>query len=632
MLMNINRKIKSISARWDGVGLCPPHVKAGKMAVFGSKFWRYASLLMILSGILPVQSTPAQETEPPKYEMRGAWIATDYGQDWPLHTFGESAQKGWMIQLLDYLQDAGINAVFFEVRSFGDAMYQSSHEPWSQLLLDAQGNPPTYDPLLFAVEETHRRGMELHAWINPYRVHDRGTPHTANHHVTVTHPEWTYEAGDYIYLDPGIRDVRNYTSRIVMDIARRYDVDGIHLYDHFYPYPDAPLTLDHRPDMETFAQENRGFTDILDWRRDNINLQISQIADSLRTFNADLKFGVSPYGIWKNGVPDEIVGLDAYNVLYADATAWIEQKTIDYLVPKLYWAFGGDQDYAKLAEWWQDQSEDRHLYIGHALDKVGPLFSATEVPDQAAFNRNHPDILGSVFFRASQLHPLLANRFAQRMRDGLYKYPALPPPMDWKDKTAPPAPLNLAVQKDGDSIQLTWDVSGDTPGRYTVYRVNSDSRPDASLAAQDPGNLIALIGEPRFRDTPNLDRSQQWYFVQSVSANSIESGPSNIVASPVAVTREVAPIPDPMSITAYPTIFDEQIRIDYSLQEGSPVTLQVFDTIGRRVTTLIEDKFRPSGQHTFLLSSSEHVLPSGIYWIVLSANQQRVTQTVIRAR
>ena len=597
------------------------------------RFCIYMSFLIILSVMFPVRSTYAQHMEPPKYEFRGAWIATVRDLDWPSGFRNETAQKSRMIGLLDHLQNAGINAVFFQVRSLGDALYKSSYEPWSHLLTGVQGRAPNYDPLQFTIEEAHRRGMELHAWINPYRAHlTNASWAVANNHILMTHPEWIYTSGRYSWMDPGRQDVRDYVSVIVMDIARRYNVDGIHFDDYFYPYPPDHLTLSNRPDRQTFEREGRGFTDIKDWRRDNINLQVAQIADSLRSFNSDLKFGISPFGIWKTGVPSGIVGLDAYNVIFADATEWIRWKTVDYLVPQLYWAFGGGQDYAKLARWWATESEDRHLYTGHALYKVGAPFNAAEIPNQVALNRNHPDILGSVFFRATHLEPSRAFGFAQTIREGLYKYPSLTPPMDWKDKNPPSAPFNLVAEKNGDSVLLTWEMSGDASRRYTVYRVNSESKPDAALAGQDTRNLIALTGETRFTDTPSTDEGKQWYFVRSVSDNSIESEASSIVASPVATAREVAPAIENLSIVAYPTVFDEHVQVEYSLQTASPVTLQVFNTVGRSVATLVEGEFKRPGSYSFSFSPSEHAFSNGVYWIVLSTNHQRVTQAIVRSR
>ena len=578
---------------------------------------------------VPRASSWAQENQPPKYEFRGAWIATVNGLDWP-KTNDSSQQKKRMIRILDVLKNARINAVFFQVRSIGDAMYASSYEPWSHLLTGDQAKAPDYDPLEYIIQEAHRRGMELHAWINPYRIHIGDRFKVADNHLTVTHPEWAYSAGRYKYLDPGKEDVRDHISVIVMDIARRYDIDGIHFDDYFYPYPPDHIGPTQQ-DIQTFRDDSRGFTNINDWRRDNINMQIAQISDSLRSFNPGLKFGISPFGIWKRGVPSGIVGLNAYDVIFADATAWIKSQTIDYLVPQLYWKLGGPQDYAKLARWWEAQSEERHLYTGHALYKsASRQFSTSEVPNQIRFNRNHSGILGSSFFRAT-LPPW--ERFSETMRNGLYKYPALTPPMDWKDQTPPAAPFNLMVQTDEASILLRWEVPESiAPGRYAVYRVKSDTEPDANDAAQDPLNLIALTGEIQFRDTPHATLGKYWYFVRSVSRNSVESEPSNIVESPAFITSVTKPDRGPLKITAYPTLFDQHLQIEYSLETAGTVRLEVFDVMGRSVATLIEGISSPPGQYRFSLFSSEHPLPSGAYWLVLSGGNHRVTQAIIHRR
>jgi len=591
--------------------------------------------------LYPAAGVHAQMLLPPKYELRGAWIATAYRLDWPPNNPNESVQKDRMIRLLGYLRDAGINAVFFQIRSFGDAMYDSSYEPWSHLLTGQQGRAPNYDPLEFVIQEARRRGMEVHAWINPYRVHDVVGSHAlSDNHVTIVHPEWMHSAGRFVYMDPGREDVRDYVTQIVMDVVRRYDVDGIHFDDYFYPYPPNHFTLSHSPDQQTFQREDRGFTQIEAWRRDNINQQIAQVSDSLRSYNAALKFGVSPFGIWKSGVPRGIHGLNAYDVIFADALEWVNSKTIDYLVPQLYWRFGGGQDYAKLAPWWADQSGDRHLYVGHALYKIdqsqsgAARFSTTEISNQVAFNQSDPRIGGSVFFRADFLHPLKSRRFAETIRNGHYKYPSIPPPMDWKDQSAPAAPFNVTatVQDDSGALVLAWETSEDTPGRYAVYRVTSDTKPNAVLAARDVQNLFALTGELRFTDTPPTDKGKQWYFVQSVSRNSIESKASDIVESPIATDQKVDPVLAPLRIAAYPTVFNEQVQIEYALETSGEVTLQVFDIIGREVTTLVNDEFKQVGSHRFSLSSSEYFLSGGIYWVVLSTNDQRITQAIIHAR
>ncbi len=593
-----------------------------------SAFWSYVHsyciALTLLMLLLPIGKIHAQDTEPPMYEFRGAWIATVYKLDWPTSNV-ELHQKRQMVDLLDYLKDAGINAVFFQVRSVADAMYESSYEPWSHYLTGSQSTPATYDPLTFVIEEAHRRGMELHAWVNPYRAHNGSAFQVADNHVTKKHPEWTYRAGQITWLDPGQKAVRDYVTTIVMDIARRYAIDGIHFDDYFYPYPPYHLTFTNRPDQQTFLNENRGFTNINAWRRDNINLHIAQVSDSLRTLNTNLKFGVSPFGIWKNGVPSGIFGLDAYNRIFADPIEWIQSGTIDYLVPQLYWAFGGSQDYAKLSRWWASQAAGIHLYTGHALHEIGRDFSTSEVPNQVAFNRTVDQIDGSVFFRARFLLPGRARNFAQRIRNGLYQYPSLPPPMEWKEMSVPLSPTNLSVEKTQQSYQLTWNDF--SVGRYAIYRVQSDTRPDERIVTNDVRNLIAITGEKQYTDEDIFGTERYWYFVRSVSSNSIQSPPT----SPVSTSRESVPPSTQLHLSAYPTVFSDYIQIEYALQTPDIVSLQLFDSIGRNAATLMNDTFKPSGQYRMSYSSHNNQLPSGMYWLVLTAGDQRRTHAIIHS-
>ena len=593
-------------------------------------------LVLLSGGRANAQSSVPSSLEAPKYELRGAWIATVYRLDWP-SSLSSSRQKDSMIRLLDYLKGAGINAVFFQIRSFGDAMYDSSFEPWSHYLAGQQGRSPGYDPLKFVIDEAHLRGIEVHAWINPYRAHDKRSGHTvASNHVTVLYPDWLLTSGRHVLLDPGKKEVRDYISTIVMDFVRRYDVDGIHFDDYFYPYPPDHFTHSNSPDRPTFQSESRGFTSIDEWRRDNINLQIAQISDSLRAYDPALKFGISPFGIWKNGVPSGITGLDAYNRIFADPIEWINSKTIDYLVPQLYWPRGGPQDYSKLASWWAENVGDRHLYTGHALWKIdcstscSERFSTAEIPSQVAISRDDSTIRGNVFFRAKFIHPFRSRGFIETMRQGLYKYQSLTPPMAWKDNTVPAAPFNVVAKDEGDSVVLTWEVPADSPKRYTIYRVTSDTKPDPALVAQDAKNIVALTGELRFIETPNKDEGKQWYFVRTVSRNSIESEVSNIVASPIATDLKTDPALATFGIEAYPTVFGERVYIEYSLQTADEVTLQVFDSIGREVITLVDDEFRQAGMHT--LNFSGHSLSSGVYWVVLSTDHVRTTRAVVRSR
>ncbi len=478
-------------------------------------------------------------------EFRGAWIPTIYNLDWPDSRYASTAdQKQQMINLFDKLHNAGINAVVFQVRAECDALYDSPYEPWSYWLTGEQGKAPNpyYDPLEFAVEEAHKRGMEIHAWFNPYRaLRSSGDPNSlASNHVVNQNPDWviTFSNGLKI-LDPGLPQVREFVTKIVSDVVRRYDIDAIHFDDYFYPYNPGISTQD----AETFAQYPRGFTDIGDWRRDNVNLLIENVYDSINLIKPHVIFGISPFGIWKNGVPDGISGLDAYNVIYADAVSWMQNEIIDYLTPQLYWAFGGGQDYATLAPWWESVRNNRRLYIGHGSYKSdsqtwgGTLFNESEIPLQIRFNRQHNGIEGGVFYRAKNITHFHSQGFEDTLKNNLYKYPAIIPSFQWKNVLYAPLspPSNLSYYwEDEQTVELQWDAPpppayGDDLIRYAVYRINSSTSPVFPDDINNPENLISIQPTTTFTDTPPYSVDPYFYFVTALNRNHNQSEPSNIV-------------------------------------------------------------------------------------------------------
>ncbi len=309
-------------------------------------------LLIIFSIIILLNISSYAQTAHPKFEFRGAWVATVINLDWPSSpNLTTEQQKEQLISILDKLKAAGINSVIFQVRAESDAFYDSHYEPWSYWLTGKQGRAPSpyYDPLKFAVQEAHKRGMELQAWFNPYRV-VRDIAHaypTAQNHVTKTHPEWVVTYGNIKVLDPGIPAVREYITKIIMDVVGRYDIDGVHFDDYFYPYPNGtPFN-----DGTTFFLYPNGYhaEHIADWRRNNVNLLIKMVHDSIQTTKPYVKFGISPFGIWKSRTPSGISSsLSSYDDLYADAVYWLQNKIVDYLTPQIYWSFNGNWDYGKI--------------------------------------------------------------------------------------------------------------------------------------------------------------------------------------------------------------------------------------------------------------------------------------------
>ena len=596
-------------------------------------------LAFALCSALAAPLPPAQAAQPPKHEFRGAWVATVFNLDWP-RAAAPADQQAELRLMLDRLRDAGINAVFFQVRSACDAMYDSPLEPWSYWLTGRQGAAPDpwYDPLAFAVREAHRRGMEIHAWFNPYRAQASSAYEPSADHVTRTRPEWVLEFGDLRVLDPGRAAVREFVTRVVMDVARRYDIDGVHFDDYFYPYPPNQIDAE---DAATFAAESRGFTSLSDWRRDNVDIFIAQVADSLRALKPALKFGVSPFGIWRNGVPDGIRGLDAYDVIFADPTAWLAAGTVDYLVPQLYWPFGGPQDYGSLASWWAAQVGGRHLYTGHGLYRAesqthsGPLFSPDEIPAQVRFNRDSPTILGSVFFRARNITHHHSQGIVEVLKTDLYRHPALTPPMAWKASEPPAAPGGLElVSIGGGEVELTWHPVEEAR-RYAVYRVRSPTSPDPGAAALDARNLLAVTGETALADHPE-GREPHHYFVQAVGGNSSESGPSALVTSGGPVTHvamEAAVSRDGLAV--YPNPFNTTTRIALTVGEAAPAALRIYNLLGQRVQTLVEDEWLSPGAHAFEWDAADDAgrrVASGVYYLVVELGDRRLARVLALAR
>lgn len=638
------------------------------------------SILLIIS-IFSFDTLNAQNSDEEEkrnnQEFRAAWVASVLNLDWPIDKFATSEnQKLQMLAIFDSLVESGFNAVFLQVRAEADALYESEHAPWSYFLTGEEGTPPDpyYDPLEFAIEEAHKRGLELHAWINPYRAvqghssakevslqdidpalysvtegryfndtqekslppHDRDSTH-----VYYSNPEWLLNVAGYVFMDPGLPEVIQHVKEVVGEIVNNYDVDGIHMDDYFYPYPQnemAPRNPDFdAKDDSTFAAHPRGFDNKYDWRRNNVNLLIKELQDTVKSVKPYVKFGVSPFGIWQSGTPSGITGMNPRTSIYADALMWIEDESIDYLIPQLYWRFGGQQDFAKLSEWWLDQvTDDIHFYAGLGVYKSDSRFSsdgrysANEVPKQVRHTREI-GADGNVMFRSRNLTVFNSGGIRDTLRTDLYKHRALTPSFNQIDLPIPGAPSNMILAQNpilGESseILLSWDrpayeAGKDSLVRYAIYRVEGETAPSADEILANPENLVAITGQEEFTDSPGNTETSYHYAITAFNRNSQESEPSEVVSSGVVTSAEedYEPIVKSLRLDQnYPNPFNPSTNISFQLPENSAVSLKVYDMVGREVAVLIDGQ-KSAGSHTVTFDAS--ALPSGVYFYRLATEQ-----------
>ncbi|MGQ8338094.1 glycoside hydrolase family 10 protein [Sunxiuqinia sp. A32] len=421
------------------------------------RFFLY--VLFILTPVLAIAQVN------PKHEFRAAWVATVSNVDWPSKPgLSIDQQKSEAIRLLETLQKNGFNAVIFQVRPASDAFYPSKLEPWSRYLTGTPGKSPGYDPLAFWIEESHKRNMEFHAWFNPYRVAQKADEPLASTHIAFQHPEWVIKYGDKLYFDPGLPQTQDFIAQVVLDVVSRYDVDAIHFDDYFYPYPIAGSAF---PDTASFRRYNRGYSveQIADWRRDNVNQIIQKLDKTIKSTKPWVKFGISPFGVWRNK-KDDVRGSDSsagttnYDQLYADILKWQEEGWIDYMLPQLYWEFGHPAvDYAMLSQWWNDNSFNRAYYIGHAvykLDPASPVESwkkSEQLTNQIRSARKLANFRGSAFFSAKHFYKQL-DGFKDSLQQKIYNSIAIVPAMPWMDNQAPDKPAKL---KKGWFKKIKWE-------------------------------------------------------------------------------------------------------------------------------------------------------------------------------
>jgi uncharacterized lipoprotein YddW (UPF0748 family) len=461
------------------------------------------SLPLVLTGcsLIPHKdkNKSLSDVEPPpaQREFRAAWVATVGNIDWPSKAgLSTEQQQREIIQIVERLQRLRMNAIVLQVRTSCDALYDSKLEPWSQYLTGKQGQAPSpyYDPLKFWIDECHKRGIELHAWFNPFRAKvGKGREDRAPNHISKAHPELVKDYGTHLWLDPGNPAAAEHTFKVFMDVVERYDVDGIHIDDYFYPYPEKVNEKDEDdprvipfPDDDSFKQYQAtgGKLSRPDWRRDNINQMMKRVYEGAHARKSWVQYGISPFGIARPGKPAYVKGFDQYDKLYADAELWLKKGWCDYMVPQLYWATGSPQQpYLGLLQWWiQNNPKHRHIYGGlftSRIDGSEKSWAPSEILGQVRISQLMDPKGGNVHF---SMIALTQNRkgIADQLRSGVYASDALVPATTWLDKTPPAVPIDLKAERvDAKRVEAAnkWDYVTTQPAEK-----EAETQPAATTA------------------------------------------------------------------------------------------------------------------------------------------------------
>lgn len=474
---------------------------------------RYTLLYILLFCLLNVLHAQ------PKREFRGAWIQCVNGQFQGMST--QKMQETLTYQLNE-LQKDGCNAIIFQVRPECDALYESKLEPWSRFLTGVQGKAPSpyWDPLQWMITECHKRGMELHAWINPYRAKTKTTTNLASNHIAIRHPELIFPYDGLFILNPARKENRDHIAAVVRDIVSRYDVDGLHIDDYFYPYPVAGQSI---PDQRDFQSNNNGIRNINDWRRDNVNVFIKEIADVIHKTKPWVKFGVSPFGIYRNQKSDPVNGsktngLQNYDDLYADVLLWVNNGWIDYCVPQLYWEIGHSAaDYKELIQWWNRHCGKRPLFIGEDVERTVKYTDPTDanrhqLHAKMVLHSQMPNVNGTVLWYAKAAVDNIGN-YGTSLRNVYWSTPALQPEMTFLGKKAPGKVRSLKPVWIENGYVLFWTAPKakdwqSEATKYVVYAFGKGEKVDLNKSEK----IIAITSDTFYR-LPYADGSKKFTYV-----------------------------------------------------------------------------------------------------------------------
>ncbi len=491
---------------------------------------RIARTLLVLAvalaaGCGPVPPSPLEGPPPPEPEraFRAAWIATVANIDWPSRPgLSTEEQQRELLAMLDRAKALNLNAIIFQVRPAADALYDSPLEPWSAHLTGTMGEAPVpfYDPLAFAVEEAHRRGLELHAWFNPYRAYHPSSKSTLPpEHVGRAHPEWVRTYGDYLWLDPGEKGAQEHVVSVIMDVVRRYDIDGVHFDDYFYPYKAYAGTGNTDfPDSLSYAAAIGEGTTLSrdDWRRSNVDSLVARVYREIKAEKPWVLFGISPFGIWRPGYPEGVGSFDAYDELYADARKWLRSGWVDYFTPQLYWRLDqANAPFGALLDWWAGENiQNRHLWPGlftsRVLQQGEGAWSADDILNQIRRIRATPGASGEVHFSMKALMGN-ADGLAQRLLDGPYAQPALIPAAPWLSEDAPQTPEVprmmdgvLALPASPDGRPWLWVIRTRKEGVWAMQIVSGE---EAAVALEDRPEVVLVSAVDRYGNESGVARA-----------------------------------------------------------------------------------------------------------------------------
>jgi uncharacterized lipoprotein YddW (UPF0748 family) len=468
-------------------------------------------LLATVGGGLFAAYVPSNRPPPaPPREFRGAWVASVANIDWPSRRgLGTEQQQAELLAILDRAARLRLNAIILQVRPACDALYDSKLEPWSEYLTGAMGQAPKpfYDPLVFAVAEAHQRGLELHAWFNPFRArHPSGKSAATPNHISQTRPALVKSYGRQLWLDPGEPAAVDHSLAVILDVVRRYDVDGVHLDDYFYPYPVkdvAGMQVDF-PDSASWSRYRTGGGQLSrdDWRRQNVDTFIERLYRAIKEAKPRVKFGVSPFGIWRPGHPAQIRGFDAYAQIYADSRKWLSEGWLDYFAPQLYWATADkEQSFPVLLKWWAEQNRrQRHLWPG-----ISHGHAAEEIVKQIHLTRGQSGAGGNIHW---SVKALVQNRrgVADLLPREAYAQPALVPATPWLDRLPPPPP-KLNVNGGNGRLTLRWEpVNGEPAWLWLVQTRTGGAWANEIVPCQERSRVLDAQERPEIIAVSAVDR------------------------------------------------------------------------------------------------------------------------------